>query len=130
MTTAVLEYLVALSAPVSWHGVPVPGWWSGTGPAGTPGPAWPGGLLNLGMAHGGAGILALLSGAMRVGIQVEGQVKAVSDLCATFDRYRQGSSACPWWPAMISFSEYSHVATSQGRQGRPSWCYGTPGQVH
>lgn len=129
MTTAVLEYLVALSEPVRLHGVPVPGWWSGTGPAGTPDPAWPNGLLNLGMAHGGAGVLALLSGAMRAGIQVEGHAKAVRELCATFDRYRQGSSACPWWPPMISFSEYGQGTTSQGRQARPSWCYGTPGQA-
>jgi hypothetical protein len=76
-----------------------------------------------------AGVLALLSGAMRAGIQVEGHTKAVSELCATFDRYRQGSSACPWWPAMISFSEHSHRTASSERQGRPSWCYGTPGQA-
>jgi lantibiotic biosynthesis protein len=76
-----------------------------------------------------AGILALLSGAMRAGIQVEGHAKAVSELCAAFDRYRQGSSACPWWPAMISLREYSQGRTSQERQARPSWCYGTPGQA-
>jgi lantibiotic biosynthesis protein len=129
MTTAVLEYLVALSEPACWHGVPVPGWWSGTGPAGKPDPAWPGGHLNLGMAHGGAGVLALLSGAMRAGIQVEGQVKAVSELCATFDRYRQASAACPWWPAMITFDEHKRGRADSGRQARPSWCYGTPGQA-
>jgi hypothetical protein len=129
MTAAVLDYLVALAEPVCRHGVSVPGWWSGTGPAGTPDPAWPGGHLNLGMAHGGAGILALLSGAMRAGIQVEGHAKAVSELCAAFDRYRQGSSACPWWPAMISLSEHSQGRTSQERQARPSWCYGTPGHA-
>ncbi len=129
MTAAVLGYLVALAAPVCRHGESLPGWWSGTGPAGAPDPAWPGGHLNLGMAHGIAGILALLSGAMRVGIQVDGHAKAVSELCATFDRYRQGSSACPWWPAMISLSEHSQGRTSQGRQARPSWCYGTPGQA-
>ena len=71
-------------------------WWSGTGPASTPDPAWPTGHLNLGMAHGIAGILALLSAAMRVGIRVEGHTEAVSELCAAFDRYRQGSSASPW----------------------------------
>ncbi len=81
------------------------------------------------MAHGIAGILALLSGAMRVGIQVEGHAEAVRELCATFDRYRQGSSACPWWPAMLSLSEYNHETTNLGRQARPSWCYGTPGHA-
>jgi hypothetical protein len=129
MTAAVLEYLVALAEPVCWHGESLPGWWSGTGPASTPDPAWPAGHLNLGMAHGIAGVLALLSGAMRVGVQVEGHAEAVSELCATFDRYRQGSSACPWWPAMISPSEYSHGTASSERQARPSWCYGTPGHA-
>ena len=66
---------------------------------------------------------------MRVGIQVEGHAEAVSELCAAFDRYRQGSSACPWWPAMISLSEHSQGTISQERQARPSWCYGTPGQA-
>ncbi len=129
MTAAVLGYLVALSEPVRRDGVSLPGWWSGTGPAGTPDPAWPGGHLNLGMAHGVAGILALLSGAMRVGIQVDGQARAVSELCATFDRYRQGSVACPWWPAMITFDEHKRGRADSGRQGRPSWCYGTPGHA-
>lgn len=126
MTSAVLDYLVALAEPVSRHGEYLPGWWSGTGPAGTPDPAWPAGHLNLGMAHGGAGILALLSGAMRVGIQVDGHAEAVSELCAAFDRYRQGSRACPWWPAMISLSEHGSGVANSGSQARPSWCYGTP----
>jgi hypothetical protein len=81
------------------------------------------------MAHGIAGVLALLSGAMRAGIQVEGHGKAVSELCATFDRYRRGSSACPWWPAMISSGESSHGMVKSQSQARPSWCYGTPGQA-
>jgi hypothetical protein len=129
MTTPVLKYLVALSEPVSQHGISLPGWWSGTGPASTPDPAWSKGHLNLGMAHGIAGCLALLSGAMRVGIQVDGHAKAVGELCATFDRYRQGGSGSPWWPATISFSEYSLGTPSSGRQTRPSWCYGTAGHA-
>lgn len=129
MTAEVLDYLVTLAEPVYRHGVSLPGWWSGTGPASTPDPAWPAGHLNLGMAHGIAGCLALLSGAMRAGIQVDGHAKALSELCATFDRYRQGSSACPWWPAMISLSEYKNGTANSERQARPSWCYGTPGHA-
>jgi hypothetical protein len=129
MTAAVLDYIVALSEPVCRYGVSLPGWWSGTGPASTPDPAWPAGHLNLGMAHGIAGILALLSGAMKAGIHVQGHAEAVSELCATFDRTRQGSSACPWWPAMISLGEYSRGPANSQRQARPSWRYGTPGQA-
>lgn len=129
MTAAVLGYLVALAEPVRRDGESLPGWWSGTGPAGVPDPAWPGGHLNLGMAHGIAGILALLSGAMRAGIQVDGQAEAVTELCAAFDRYRQGSTACPWWPAMITPGEHNRGKADSGRQARPSWCYGTAGQA-
>jgi hypothetical protein len=53
----------------------------------------------------------------------------VCELCATFDRYRRGSDVCPWWPAMISPSEYGHATTRSQRQARPSWCYGTPCQA-
>jgi hypothetical protein len=131
MTAAVLDYLVALSEPVCRHGESLPGWWSGTGPASEPDRALPMGHLNLGMAHGLAGVLALLSGAMRSGIQVDGHAKAVSELCTVFDRHRQGSSACacPWWPAMVTFDEYKRGTASPRRQARPSWCYGTPGQA-
>jgi hypothetical protein len=129
MTAAVLGYLVALAEPVCRHGESLPGWWSGTGPASTPDLAWPTGHLNLGMAHGIAGILALLSGAMRAGIQVDGHAKAIGKLCAAFDRYGQGSIASPWWPAMISLSEYSNGSANSERQARPSWCYGAAGQA-
>ena len=129
MTAAVLGYLVALAAPVCRHGESLPGWWSGTGPASEPDRALPMGHLNLGMAHGLAGVLALLSGAMMSGIQVDGHAKAVSELCTVFDRHRQASSACPWWPAMVTFDEYKRGTASPGRQARPSWCYGTPGHA-
>ena len=129
MTAAVLDYLVALAEPVRRDGESLPGWWSGAGPANAPDPTWAMGHLNLGMAHGIAGILALLSGAMRAGIQVQGHAEAISELCATFDRYRQGSIACPWWPPVISHGEYSCGTANAARQARPSWCYGAPGQA-
>jgi hypothetical protein len=62
-------------------------------------------------------------------MEVDGQAGAVSELCATFDRYRQASAACPWWPAMITFDEHKRGRADSGRQARPSWCYGTPGQA-
>jgi lantibiotic biosynthesis protein len=118
MTSAILSYLIALAEPVRRGGASLPGWWSSTDPVGMPEPE---GNLNLGMAHGIAGVLALLSAAMRAGIQVEGQAEAVRELCATFDRYRQGSSASPWWPETISRSEYNDGTANPGRRSRPSW---------
>jgi hypothetical protein len=70
MAAALLDYLVALAEPVYWHGVCLPGWWSGTDPAGTPDAARPGGHLNLGMAHG---------------ITVISCVKSLTQVWATWD---------------------------------------------
>lgn len=125
MTREVLEYLVALSRPVHRDGVTLPGWQCGTGPDGTPDPAWPGGHLNLGMAHGIAGILALASSAMRTGIQVHGQAETISELCAVFDEYRQGPAAVPWWPGIVGHRSQADA----GHRERPSWCYGSAGQA-
>lgn len=129
LTADVLAYLVDLAAPVQQDGVSLPGWWSGTGPGSRPDPAWPGGHLNLGMAHGLAGILALLSAAMRAGITVEGHAAAIRELCAAFDRYRQGPASRPWWPPMVSPAARTPGPPGTGSQPRPSWCYGTAGQA-
>lgn len=74
----VLSYLVRLTEPLTADdGEVVPGWWSANAPDGRPSPRWPGGHGNLGLAHGIAGPLALLSTAMRRGITVTGQADAI-----------------------------------------------------
>src|SRR5206468_664968 len=90
-------------------------------------PRWPGGHGNLGMAHGIAGPLALLSTTMRRGITVTGQVDAIGRTCAWLDQSRTGTGPRAWWPETIS-APVRHAGTvRQGGPGRPSWCYGTPG---
>lgn len=126
---AVLEYLVALSEPVYGCGEALPGCWSSAGPTGRADPRWPSGHLNLGMAHGAAGVLALLSGTMRRGIQVDGQAKAIAEFCELFDRHRLGNGPSAWWPGTLSFDVYTRGESRQRTQPRPSWCYGTPGQA-
>jgi hypothetical protein len=68
-----------------------------------------------------ASILALVSGAMRAGIQVEGHAKAVRELWSAFDRYRRGSSACALQPRvcsangfLVSFPGLSRVLLASG----------------
>jgi len=71
----------------------VPGWWSGNAPNDQLSPQWPGGHGNLGLAHGIAGPLALLSTAMRRGITVTGQRNAAGRICAWLDQWRTDSGA-------------------------------------
>ncbi len=126
----VLAYLVRLTEPLTIDdGVVVPGWWSANAPNDRPSPDWPGGHGNLGMAHGIAGPLALLSATLRRGITVPGHAEAIERICAWLDQWRTGTGTQAWWPELISRREHDCGASTQAGPGRPSWCYGTPGLV-
>lgn len=121
----VLRYLVRLTRPSRHDGVELPGWWVTHDP--DPTLPTPGGHANLGMAHGAAGILALLALAVRAGHVVEGQYEALERLTDWLENWRQHSPDGPWWPQWITLTALRTGRPTQQRPGRPSWCYGTPG---
>lgn len=123
----VLSYLVRLVESVTVDGQELPGWWTSNGPADQPAPAWSGGHGNLGLAHGIAGPLALLATAMRSGVIVPGHPEALDRICVELDQWRCGSLGKPWWPGLLSPTEWRERTVSQRGPQRPSWCYGTPG---
>ncbi len=124
----VLAYLVRLTEPLTIDdGMVLPGWWSGNAPNDQPSPDWPGGHGNIGMAHGIAGPLALLSITLRRRLTVPGHAEAIERICAWLDQWRTGTGTRAWWPEMISRHEHDSGTTAQAGPGRPSWCYGTPG---
>jgi lantibiotic biosynthesis protein len=124
----VLSYLARLTKPLrTGDGEAAPGWWSRNAPSDRPSPQWPGGHGNLGLAHGIAGPLALLSIAMRRGVTVDGQADAISRIGAWLAQWRISTGPQAWWPGVISAPEWRAGAVRQAGQGRPSWCYGTPG---
>ena len=123
----VLVYLVRLTGEITVDGTRWPGWWTADGPSGRPDPRWPGGHANLGMAHGIAGPLALLSAAMIGGITVPGQAEAIELTDWWLSSWRCGPETTPWWPGMISAREWANAAVAAPGPQRPSWCYGTPG---
>ncbi|ACZ00170.1 MULTISPECIES: lanthionine synthetase C family protein [Thermomonospora] len=121
----VLRYLVRLTRPARHDGVELPGWWVTHDP--DPTLPTPGGHANLGMAHGAAGILALLALAARAGHTVEGHHEALEQLADWMENWRQQSPEGPWWPQWITLTALRTGRPAQQRPGRPSWCYGTPG---
>jgi hypothetical protein len=124
----ILRYLVCLTEPVpagDAAGIAAPGWWTSDNPN-----IWTsvdGGHGNLGMAHGIAGPLALLSLAMRRGLTVTGQAEAIDRISAWLDAWCQPGRNGPWWPGWISLPELRDGHPSRADPRRPSWCYGTPG---
>ncbi|WP_106398919.1 lanthionine synthetase C family protein [Actinocorallia populi] len=123
---SILTYLTCLTRPRVIDGLQVPGWWVDHHP--DPALPTPGGHANLGMAHGAAGILALLALAARAGHIVNGQREAIESLIDFFDRWRQDSSEGPWWPQWLSRDDLrAGLLISYTHPGRPSWCYGAVG---
>lgn len=121
----ILRYVVGLTEPRRQDGVQLPGWWVAHDPdAILP---TPGGHANFGMAHGAAGLLALLALATTHGCVVDGQKEAIAFLTGWFDRWRQDCADGPWWPQWITRDELRTGHPAQPGPGRPSWCYGTVG---
>jgi len=121
----ILRYVVTLAEPRSQDGVELPGWWVAHDPDEIL--PTPGGHANFGMAHGAAGLLALLALATAHGCVVDGQEEAITVLTGWFDRWRQDSTDGPWWPQWITREELRTAYPAQPGPGRPSWCYGTVG---
>jgi hypothetical protein len=120
-----LGYLARLAAPRSEDGLVVPGWWVQHDP--DPSLPTPGGHANLGMAHGAAGLLAVLALATARGIEVQGQIEAMYRLMEFFEQWRQDGPDGPWWPQWLTRADLRSGRSSQPTSGRISWCYGTPG---
>jgi hypothetical protein len=121
----ILRYLVSLTRPRYQDGVEVPGWWVSHDPDEIL--PTPDGHANFGMAHGAAGLLALLALATNHGCVVDGQHEAIAVLTGWFDRWRQHSPDGPWWPHWVTREELRTGRPTQPGPGRPSWCYGTVG---
>lgn len=121
----VLRYVIGLTQPHRQDGEELPGWWVAHDP--DPILPTPGGHVNAGMAHGAAGLLALLALAVHRGVVVEGQIEAIEFLAAWFDQWQQDSDDGPWWPQWLTRADLRTGRPTQTNPGRPSWCYGTAG---
>ncbi|MEJ3655470.1 lanthionine synthetase C family protein [Actinomycetes bacterium KLBMP 9759] len=102
---AVLETVVAIATAGAWwarHGG------SSTGAGG----------IDLGLAHGVAGPLALLALAERAGVAVAGQHEAAARIVDVLEEQRVLDAAGPFWPSSDG---------GERTRFRDVWCYGAAG---
>ncbi|SDF39842.1 Lanthionine synthetase C-like protein [Lentzea fradiae] len=122
-----LRYLVRLTDPVRVRGHRVPGWW-------TPDPsllanpvAHPDGHLNLGMAHGISGPLALLALCHADGVVVEGHDEAIHRVTTWLLSRRGTDEHGRYWPALVPLDDEVAGTADALPPSRVAWCYGAPG---
>jgi hypothetical protein len=78
--------------------------------------------VNLGLAHGVGGPLALLALAWRAGVRVERHEEAVHHIVALLSRWGAHDAAGPLWPDWIV-----DARAYPERRVRDAWCYGAAG---
>ncbi|MER7845644.1 lanthionine synthetase LanC family protein [Kitasatospora sp. NPDC096077] len=117
-----LAALVELAAP---GGGALPRWWTAGGP-GLPGaaPDHPRGHVNLGLAHGFPGPLALLALARLQGVRVPGQDGAIEALAHWLATHRLPRGG---WPMTLRVEDVEAGRPPADAPTRAAWCYGTPG---
>ncbi|MFD4005337.1 lanthionine synthetase C family protein [Streptomyces rubiginosohelvolus] len=120
--TELLTSLVAVATAddITRHGSRLPAWWVTDGlDHGLPE------HVNLGLAHGVPGPLALLALAWRAGVRVDRQDEAVERIMALLTRLRTDDEAGPRWPHLMSRERIEKEEPPE--RGRDSWCYGAAG---
>ncbi|MFG2718937.1 lanthionine synthetase C family protein [Streptomyces sp. NPDC048416] len=124
-----LETLVDLTQPAAptAHGA-LPGWWApdGPGPQG-PNPAFPHGHLNLGLAHGIPGPLALLALAHEQGVRVPGHDAAIERVAHWLTGWAYENAYGTYWPMSVRAEDELSGERPPHPPTRAAWCYGTPG---
>ncbi|MFZ5818124.1 MAG: lanthionine synthetase C family protein [Bacillota bacterium] len=127
-----LNYLVALTQPVTINGHSVPGWYVPVERQYLESDRlqYPQGNFNVGMSHGIAGPLALLSLAALHGVAVDGQREAMERVASWLLQVQLRDSMGGYWPGRVSWAEQinpDRQTSTAEEHHRAAWCYGTPG---
>lgn len=87
---------------------------------------YPNGHFNCGMAHGIAGILALMSLAVRKGIEINEQRDTISKIANFLFDWKVEDDYGPIWPSRVSLEEFLSGKLRYASP-RAAWCYGDAG---
>ncbi|OLT29206.1 hypothetical protein BJF83_00415 [Nocardiopsis sp. CNR-923] len=128
---ALLSSLVELTEPTrDLRGRPLPGWWTPDTPTPAQPALYPRGHVSLGVAHGIAGTLSLLTQAWTENVRVPGHSDAIDRLVNWLLRWGPtGPRTETWsgWPGIVIPDEADGQLRAPVQPQRPVWCYGTVG---
>ncbi|MEE1786419.1 lanthionine synthetase C family protein [Streptomyces sp. SP17BM10] len=126
---ASLRHLARLTEPVRVDGRELPGWWvpAELQPTDRDRRTYPRGDLNLGLAHGIAGPLAVLTAAHRAGHDDPALGTAIHRIADWLLGWQLQDDAGPYWPARVGVDDELAPRRPETLFTRTAWCYGTPG---
>lgn len=126
---SLLDVLTAVASETSVDARTVPGWWvpNASQPVPQDREQYPLGDFNLGMAHGIAGVVAVLAAAVDNGV-ADPRIKDSLAFATDWLVHRVGRDTHGlYWPARISWEDEVAGVVPGPESTRAAWCYGTPG---
>lgn len=83
-------------------------------------------IINMGLAHGIAGVMISMSIALKNGIEVIGQREAIEKLLKVYKECKIDEGKRIRWPGQLLYENFIKSKRNKGAE-RASWCYGLPG---
>lgn len=83
-------------------------------------------IINMGLAHGIAGVMISMSIALENGIEVNGQREAIEKLLKVYKECKIDDGKRITWPGQLLYEDFKNSKKNKGTE-RASWCYGLPG---
>lgn len=125
----ILSYLVLLSEDKMANNSIIPGWYIPTENQilQQEKNQYPKGNFNMGMSHGIAGPLSILSLCMSQGIIVNDHEKAINRLTSWILKWKRKDDFGIVWPRRVSYDEYINGDLDNEPVFTESWCYGELG---
>lgn len=124
----ILSYFVELSLLKTVNGILVPGWYVSKDclPTDEYKRDFQKGCINFSLSHGIAGPLYILGKSMSVGIEVDGQRKAIERILGEYNKVFTYVDGVCIWPGMMKLEDYLSKKDITNNL-RMSWCYGSLG---
>lgn len=83
-------------------------------------------IINMGLAHGIAGVMISMSLALKNGIEVTGQREAIENLLTVYKDSKNDDGKRITWPGQLLYEDFINLKNNK-KSERASWCYGVPG---
>ncbi|WP_226701764.1 lanthionine synthetase C family protein [Priestia aryabhattai] len=128
----ILRYLVDLTKEFEYENYNIPGWYISKDNQFLENEKeeFPLGNFNLGLSHGIAGPLALLSQAYNMGIHVEEHMISIQKIVLFYKKWAEEDRAGVVWPNRLKLEELIEVNLESIALNNESWCYGIPGIIN
>ena len=124
----ILEYFIRLNETVNYKGNRIPRYFiTMKNQLNNDSENYPGGHLDLGMAHGICGPLSIMALAIEQGYELVNLSETLQDMADELVSWVQKDEFGIWWPSKVNYDEYVNKSLSDNQKGANGWCYGTPG---